>query len=104
MKKDKIGLVYKSAREGNIDQLKELSLIDQYALVKLNDKNGWRPIHEAADAENLEAITFLIENAKEKIDKYTDHVNIRTRNGRGGTPKYWVSPYTALFMFPSVLF
>lgn len=60
--------------------LKQLAKKDSKALLKA-DRNGWRPLHEAARAGETEVVEFLIKQGAE--------VNDRTNNGSGGTSLWW---------------
>jgi ankyrin repeat protein len=48
----------------------------------LADRNGWKPIHEAARAGRPDVVKYLVE---------THHVDIneRTNRGQGGSPLWW---------------
>jgi hypothetical protein len=69
------------AARGKLDELIALSVKDA-SLMDLADRNGWKPIHEAARAGRSEIIQFL-------IDTHGVDVNERTNQGNGGSPLYW---------------
>jgi hypothetical protein len=69
------------AARGKLDELIALSVKDA-SLMDLADRNGWKPIHEAARAGRAEIIQFL-------IDTHGVDVNERTNQGNGGSPLYW---------------
>jgi len=50
-----------AGRNGDIAALIAIATKD-VELLKIKDKNGWTPLHEAARNGHLEAVKFLIEN------------------------------------------
>lgn len=69
-----------AAAKGDLFTLKQLAKTDAAALLTA-DRNGWKPIHEASRAGEVEAVEFLIKQGAE--------VNERTNNKTGGTPLWW---------------
>jgi prolyl 4-hydroxylase len=71
---------HSAASGGDLATIKKLQKTDKQALLA-PDRNGWKPIHEAARSGETEIVDILI---KEGAD-----VNERTNNGTGGTPLWW---------------
>jgi Ankyrin repeats (3 copies) len=70
------------AAKGDMKRLKEIGSKNPNVLNE-SDSNGWKPIHEAARAGNLEAVEFLLR------PEFGVDVNERTNNGDGGSPLWW---------------
>lgn len=68
-----------AAAFGKVDELERLAK-ENKDLLHAKDRNGWRPIHEAARAGHKEAV--------EKLIDYGADFNERTNHGLGGTPLY----------------
>jgi ankyrin repeat protein len=69
-----------AAASGNLSRLKQLAKEDPSILLEL-DRNGWRPIHEAARGGQAEVVEYLVKNGAD--------VNERTNEGQGATPLWW---------------
>jgi ankyrin repeat protein len=69
-----------AAAKGDLFQLKQLAKGDPHTLLE-QDRNGWRPIHEAARGGQADVVDYLIKNGAE--------VNDRTNDGRGATALWW---------------
>ena len=71
---------HSAAAGGELFMLKQLAKKDPNALHE-QDRNGWRPLHEAARAGEAEVVDYLIKEGA--------NVNDRTNDGTGGTPLWW---------------
>jgi ankyrin repeat protein len=69
-----------AAASGNLIRLKQLAKENPIALLE-QDRNGWRPIHEAARGGQADVVEYLLKNGAD--------VNERTNDGRGATPLWW---------------
>lgn len=69
-----------AAAKGDVSQLKQLAKENPNSLFE-QDRNGWRPIHEAARAGHADVIDYLVKNGAA--------VNERTNDGRGATALWW---------------
>lgn len=63
-----------------VDTLKDIAKKDRAKLFA-QDRNGWRPLHEAARGGRAETVEYLLEQGAQ--------VNERTNNGQGGNPLWW---------------
>jgi ankyrin repeat protein len=60
--------------------LKELAQKNRSELFK-KDRNGWRPLHEAARGGKHEVVEFLLKEGAQ--------INERTNDNVGGSPLWW---------------
>jgi hypothetical protein len=71
---------HQAAALGDLTALKSLASSDRNVLFKA-DRNGWRPLHEAARSGYADVLEYLLEEGAQ--------VNARTNHGEGGTALYW---------------
>eukprot|EP00934_Nitzschia_sp_Nitz4_P002217 Nitzschia sp. Nitz4//scaffold3_size479765//400515//402165//NITZ4_000172-RA/size479765-augustus-gene-1.624-mRNA-1//-1//CDS//3329550974//2217//frame0 len=69
-----------AAADGMLDVLKEIATTNRDQLFQA-DRNGWRPLHEAARSGKAEVVKYLLDQGAQ--------VNERTNQGEGGTPLWW---------------
>jgi len=69
-----------TAADGMLDMLKEIAAKDRSQLFK-QDRNGWRPLHEAARGGHPHVVEYLLKEGAQ--------VNERANHGEGGTPLWW---------------
>ena len=69
-----------AAANGDLYRLKQLAKENPNSLFE-QDRNGWRPIHEAARSGHADVVDYLVKKGAA--------VNERTNDGRGATALWW---------------
>jgi Ankyrin repeats (3 copies) len=69
------------AAKGDLAVLIAMAAIDP-SKMDLADRNGWKPIHEAARAGRAQVVRYLVET-------HQVNINERTNRGQGGSPLWW---------------
>jgi prolyl 4-hydroxylase len=75
-----VGAVHAAAADGDVAGLKEIASKNRSELFK-KDKNGWRPLHEAARGGKDEVVEYLLNEGAQ--------INERTNDDVGGSPLWW---------------
>jgi prolyl 4-hydroxylase len=72
--------VHSAAADGSVAVLKEIAQKNRSELFK-KDRNGWRPLHEAARGGQGEAVEYLLKEGAQ--------INERTNDDAGASPLWW---------------